>query len=327
MMKKLLSLLFAAVLLTGLLPVMPVMAAEEISVFQTKDEVTYTTEFPEQPVLTLANPNNYDVAVMVEVYDELTRRTVHTLHLTLPQGNVPQVVNGFVYKHLSQNGEINTYRYRVTTPGGFKKILYFAQTMHVHPETKAIYYTQVHNSYYPRNTVSSFGPQFRVINPQLTKEWYMFTPINLGQQGRQTFTLIASNMYEVGEVYVDVYGDTVSVTYHYFYDGETDKVKPVDDFLHFFPDFASVTNVDPASIRSPFAFGQPFSIQHDLGGDTNVLMFVRNRLSYYRYPMPTLQLTRNAPKSASRMAERAYMLGMMDVVPGLDLVNDHNYAN
>jgi len=327
MMKKLLSLLFAAVLLVGLLPAMPAMAADEISAAQTEEEVTYTTEAPEQPVLTLTNLSAYDVAVTVEVYDEVARGNVQTLHFTLLAGDAPLVVNGYVYKNLTHNGQVNTYRYRITTPGGFKATLYFAQTMHVHPETKAIYYTQVHNGYYPRNTVSSFGPQFRVIDPKLTKQWYMFTPIDLSQQGRQVFTLVASNMYEVGEVYVDVYGDMVSVTYRYFYDGETDKVKRVDDFLHFFPDFNAVTDVDPANIKSPFAFGQPFSISGQLGGDTNVLMFVRNRLSYYRFPMPTVQFARNYPKSEPRMAERGYMLGMMDPVPGLDLVNEHNYAN
>ena len=56
-------------------------------------------------------------------------------------------------------------------------------------------------------------------------------------------------------------------------------------------------------------------------------MFVRNNLSYYRFPAPTVQLTRNYPNSTARKAERGAMLSLMDPVEGVDLVNDHNYGN
>ena len=44
--------------------------------------------------------------------------------------------------------------------------------------------------------------------------------LNLSVQGRQTYELVGSNMYVIGEVYVDVYGDTLTVTYHNYYDGK-----------------------------------------------------------------------------------------------------------
>ncbi len=325
-MKKFLSLWLLAALLATALPALGA-TADVLSITQTKGEITYTVEVPGQPVLTIVNMSDHEVQVTVEVYDELARQVLFATPYVMPVGTEPLLVYGFAYKPLQTNGQINTYRYRVTTPGGVKETFYAAQTRHTDKTTNQPYYVEVHNAYLPRNTVSSFGPQFRVLTPGLTKEWFMFTPINLAIQGRQAFTLVGGNMYEVGEVYVDVAGDMVTVSYMYYYEGATEKVKRGDEFLHFFHDYTSVTTVDYKQISSPFAYGRPFSITNDLGGDTNVLMFVRNILSFYRFPMPEKMLSRNYPKSQARTAERGAMLAMMDPVPGLDLVNDHNYAN
>lgn len=323
-MKKLLSLLMIL-----LLPLFPAAAGvtDTIAVEQIKGEMTYNNATPFQPVLTITNLSPHDVSVTVEVYDELAKLTVQSTQFVMPVGGTPVTINGFVYKQLSHDGQINTYRYRVTSANGFKENFYAAQMMHIDQRTQQPYYTQIHNAYYPRNSVTSFGPQFRVLTPNLTKEWYMFTPVNLAQQGRQTFTLVGGNMYEVGEVFVDVMGDSVTVSYHYFYDGQTKKIAPVAEFLHFFNDYASITTVDHKKIPETFRFNQPFSINNQLGGDTNVLMFVRNTESFYHFPTPDQQLYRNAPNSEQRNAERQFMLQMMDPVEGLNLVNDHNYAN
>ncbi|NLC33122.1 MAG: hypothetical protein GX781_07485 [Clostridiales bacterium] len=324
-MKKLLSMLFVAVLVLGMMP-MSANAAAEISVTQSQDKVTYTTDVSAAPVLTITNLVDYDVTVTIQVYDELDRQYIYNEQFVVPAGTDPLIVDGFAYKTLTRNGQINTYRYRVTTEGGFRANLYFAQTMHIDKNTDLPYYVQEHNAYYPRNTVSSFGPQFRIISPDFTKEWYMFTPIDLSMQGRQTFTLIASNMYEVGEVHVDVYGDTVNVTYNYFYEGQTEKIEKVEEHLSFFNDYTQALEQDVNTTTTQYAFGVPFSIANLLGGDTNVLMFIRNNLTYYRFPVPTEQLSRNYPNSEARNAQRGAMLGMMDPVEGIDLVNDHNYA-
>ncbi|NLA54309.1 MAG: hypothetical protein GX858_08175 [Clostridiales bacterium] len=324
-MKRLLSMLFVAALLLGMMP-MAANAAGEISVTQSKDKVTYTVDTSAAPALTIMNLVDYEVTVTIQVYDELDRQYIYNEQLVVPVGTEPFIVYGFAYKTLAKNGQINTYRYRVTTEGGFKEDLYFAQIMYVDKAIDQPHYVQEHNAYYPRNTVSSFGPQFRIISPEFTKEWYMFTPIDLSIQGRQTFTLIASNMYEVGEVYVDVYGDTVNVTYYYFYEGQTQKVEKYKEHISFFNDYTQALQQDVNTTETQYAFGQPFSIANLLGGDTNVLMFIRNNLTYYRFPMPTEQLNRNYPNSEARNAQRGAMLGMMDPVEGVDLVNDHNYA-
>lgn len=325
-MKKILSVLFVAALLLYLVP-MGAYAAGEISVTQSKDRLTYTSDVPSAPVLTISNLVPYDVTVTVQVYDELDRQYIYEEQFVIPAGADPLVVDGFAYKTLSKHGQINTYRYRVTSAGGFQEDLYFAQTMQIDKNTNQPFYFQEHNAYYPRNTVSSFGPQFRIISPDFTQKWYMFTPIDLSVQGRQTFSLVASNMYEVGEVHVDVYGDTVNVTYEYFYEGQTDKVERYKEHLSFFKDYSQALQTDVDTTQTTYAFGQPFSIANSLEGDTNVLMFIRNNLTYYRFPVPTEQFIRNYPNSEARNAQRGAMLGMMDPVEGVDLVNDHNYGN
>ncbi len=325
-MRKLLSLICVAALMLSAVPAIA-SVTDNIAVEQVKGEMTYNTSIPYNPVLNITNLSPHDVSVTVEVYDELAKLTVHTTHVVIPAGAQPVTINGFVYKQLANEGQINTYRYRVTSANGFKENFYSAQIMHIDKTTKQPYYVQVHNAYYPRNSVSSFGPQFRVLTPDLTKEWYMFTPINLAQQGRQTITLVGGNMYEVGEVYVDVAGDTVTVSYRYFYDGQTNKIDAVGEFLYFFTDYGSITTVDHKKLPAIFQFNQPFSIINQLGGDTNVLMFVRNTESFYRFPTPDQQLQRNYPNSDARNAQRWDMLTMMDPIPGLVLVNDHNYAN
>lgn len=324
-MKRTLSLLLLSALLLTLVPA--AFAADSLNVSLVK-EVTFNNQVAEAPTLTITNTGAAAADVTIQVYDEAARMTLQTLQFTLQPGDAPFGVNGFVYKPLQHDGQINTYRYQVTTAGGYKRNFYFAQIMHIDKTTQAISYTHTENPHYARNTVTSFGPQFRIVTPDLTKEWYMFTPIDLTVQGRQTVQLIGGNARVVGEVYVDVYADQVTVTYSYFHENDQHtKVERISEYLNFFPAYSTITTVDPDKLPSTYAFGKPFSIAAALGGDTNVLMFVRNRLSYYRYPMPTVQFARNYPKSDARMAERGRMLGMMDPVPGLDLANDHNYAN
>lgn len=167
-------------------------------------------------------------------------------------------------------------------------------------------------SYYPNNTACSFGPQFRVVSPEKTDKWYMFTPVDLTIQGRQEFEYVASNMYIIGKVYVDVAGDSVTVTYHNYYADQGGNTETISEFFTFFPDYASVGEVEPEKMGVPgFTFGQALSIENDLAGDTNVLLFVRNRVNYLDYVTKTKKLTRFWPNIPERKALREDMLALM----------------
>ena len=123
-------------------------------------------------------------------------------------------------------------------------------------------------------TVCSLGIRFRDIAPQLTREWDMFTPLDLSREGEQTLPLLAANVNEVGAVTIAVKNGTVTVTYKIKWPAEE-----LDMAFALLPDLASVTEVNIASMPR-FAFGQPVSIQNDLGGDTRVLLYVLGHVDY-----------------------------------------------
>lgn len=168
-------------------------------------------------------------------------------------------------------------------------------------------------TWYPNNTACSFGPQFREVRPSLTDKWYMFTPVDLTRQGRQEFDYVASNLYVIGKVYVDVSGDSVVVSYENYYAEKGGNTETLSEYFTIFPDLQSVTNVEPETMEDlGFRFGQPISIQNDLDGDTNVLLFVRNRVTYSDYVTTGHKLTRFWINHPDRVAARNAMLAMMD---------------
>ena len=163
-------------------------------------------------------------------------------------------------------------------------------------------------TWYPNNTACSFGPAFRDVKPSLTSKWYLFTPIDLTIQGRQEFEYIASNMYVIGKVYVDVYKDQVMVTYHNFYEDQGGNTETKEEFFTFFHDLGSVRNVEPETMSDPgYHFGWPISIENDLEGDTQVLLFIRNRVTYRNYVTNSHKLTRFWPNLTERIELREEM--------------------
>ncbi len=167
--------------------------------------------------------------------------------------------------------------------------------------------------WYAKNTACSFGPAFRDVRPGLTDKWYLFTPIDLTKQGRQTFEYVASNMYVIGEVYVDVFGDTVRVSYHNFYEAQGGNTETLTEYFTFFPDLKSVKDVNPETMDDlGFRFGQDISIENDLDGDTNALLFIRNQVTYCDYVTNYHKLTRFWPNLPERKALRQQMQAMMD---------------
>jgi hypothetical protein len=317
-MKRLLTLMLLLVLAFSLLP--EGASAATLSVEPVK-EFTFKNPDAEALVFTITNTSKWDLDVTVEVYDQVARQNVQTITFPLLKGDAPYPVNAYVYKKMTKDSEVNTYRYTIKSAGTTTH-LYYAQRLRISgPSDKLIHtYTQFTNTNYPNNTVSSFGPHFREVTPELTDKWYMFTPIDLSLQGRQTFILAASNIYKVGEVYVDVNQDMVNVSYHLFHEEEQGfTTERLSEFLTFYNSYADVGIVEPEEMPLPsnFAFNQPFSIQGMLAGDTNVLMFIRNRISYYRFPAPKSEYIRFWENLDEYKAQREGMLLMMDPIPNV----------
>ena len=139
---------------------------------------------------------------------------------------------------------------------------------------EAIPFSAVKNFY--GNTASSQGFRFRDQMPKMTKEWNMFTPLDISQDGEQTIPLIASNKYYIGEIKVLVKEGNVTITYEVL-----PQVKVKSEFLAIFANLAAVTSIKPEDLQDQAkTFGEPINIEKDLAGDTKVLLYVRNVVDY-----------------------------------------------
>ena len=172
--------------------------------------------------------------------------------------------------------------------------------------------------WYAHNNICVGGLEFRQEKPEVTNKWYNFAPIDLSVQGEQVFELVASNMYVIGSVVVTVDGDDVTVEWKLNKQGTTDaNFQNESEFLTFFHNIDEVTSVEPKDIETSFEFGEPISIANDLGGDTNVLLYIRNVATYctnlsYQYQQPIFHFNfdRNIP---FRVAYQEEMRALMEL--------------
>lgn len=168
-------------------------------------------------------------------------------------------------------------------------------------------------TWYSNNTACSFGLSFREVTPELTSKWYTFTPVDLSIQGRQEFDYIAANLYIIGKVYVDVAGDSVTVSYHNYYTQQGGNTETTAEYFNIFHNLSeATTNAIESLPVSGFVFNQPFSIERDLGGDHQVLLYVCNHVTYCDYVLYYHKLTRYWPNLPERVAYREAMTQMMN---------------
>lgn len=129
---------------------------------------------------------------------------------------------------------------------------------------------------YPNNTMCIMGPRLRDLAPESTDKWYMVTPVDLSQDGEQTFPLVASNVYRVGTATVAVKEGQLTVTYK-----TLEGVTVHSEYLAVYPDVETALAQDAAGLGGvSLKFGEPVSIADTLAGDTSVLLLMCNRVSY-----------------------------------------------
>ena len=98
---------------------------------------------------------------------------------------------------------------------------------------------------------------------------------HLSKDGEQTFDLIAGNMHVIGKVKLTVKEGKVTVSV---------KTNSVDiakkgEFLTFLPSLAETETLDQSKLTA-YKFDEEIDIEKDLGGDTNVLLYILNRYYY-----------------------------------------------
>lgn len=130
--------------------------------------------------------------------------------------------------------------------------------------------------FYPNNTMCIMGLRLRDIAPDATKQWYMVTPLDISQDGEQTFPLVASNLYKVGTATITVQEGQLTVTC------ETLKGVTVhSEYLAIYPDLETAVEQDAAGLGGEsLKLGEPISIADTLSGDTSVLLLLVSQVSY-----------------------------------------------
>ena len=159
---------------------------------------------------------------------------------------------------------------------------------------------------YDNNTVCSFGPQFREVSPRMTDLWYMFTPVDLSKDGTQTFDLIAGNMFVIGKVTVKVENGRFQVDYRY----NSSRIEIGREYFQIFPDYESIKakNLDNFHAQKRFSYGRSYSIADKLEGDTDVILFVCNTVTFKK---TTPGIAGYYSTSPDRVAQREAMLEMI----------------
>ncbi len=128
------------------------------------------------------------------------------------------------------------------------------------------------------NTVCAIGPRLRDVNlsPYNSDNWYMFTPFDASRDGRQTFTLIGSNRYDVGTATIVVRDGTVTFDYNVY--------PNVDIKLEFFTILNQMSDLheyEPEALSSlSMVPGRAYSIEDDFNGDTNLVLYFCSRADY-----------------------------------------------
>lgn len=144
-----------------------------------------------------------------------------------------------------------------------------------------------------KNTVCSFGPSFQSVDASLTDKWYTFTAVDLSEDGIQSFDLVAGGTYRIGQVYVNVMDGTVRVTYRYVCPSQ---IYEEEAFFTIFPEAEDITGVEPEALEA-MNYGDYYSIAEDLNGDTSVLLFVCNRVSFLKDTPGVERFYDNSPEN------------------------------
>ncbi len=125
-------------------------------------------------------------------------------------------------------------------------------------------------------TACASGIRFRDLENPLTDKWYMFTPLDLSVDGETVYDLVAGDIHVIGTVTVTVKEGFVTVTYELF---NAHTVTVYEEFMTLVPALSALTELDYEKMTG-YAYGEPISIQETLGGDTKVLLLMRNLAMY-----------------------------------------------
>ncbi len=139
-------------------------------------------------------------------------------------------------------------------------------------------------------TVCCLGIRFRDIAPQLTKKWYMFTPLDLSAEGTTAIPLLCGNAAVIGEMTVAVKDGKMTAAYRI-----NPGVAITDMLFSLLPDIDGLEDIDIQQMKT-YPFDAEISIGGELNGDTRVLLYVIGHADYDRMDGRNEAFSDAAPK-------------------------------
>ena len=137
----------------------------------------------------------------------------------------------------------------------------------------------VQHSWYIDNTLGVVGLELRKAVPGLTDKWYNVLPVDISQDGTQTFDLVAANMYFFGTCTVTVSGDEVTVEYS-MPDRAYYNLTVSSECMKWFNTMDEITGDFLENPESDMHFGEAVSKKESLHDADTALLFIRNVISY-----------------------------------------------
>ena len=166
--------------------------------------------------------------------------------------------------------------------------------------------------WYPNNTIALAGLSLQEASPRLPDKWYNVIPVDLTRQGRQTYFLTISNARFIGECYVDVWGDEVTVTCVVL---QRSGIELKSEYGRWFTSLSQITSGSIESEADGIPFGVPLSISRDLGGAEVALLFIRSKATYRQPFRDGTELTRywrNTPAWKQFRQELTELMPLVD---------------
>ena len=127
---------------------------------------------------------------------------------------------------------------------------------------------------YSHNSVCSFGFHLRDVS-DITDKWYMVSAVDISRDGKQVLPLVGGNKYIIGKVTIEKMGDALTLTTEY-----APGVWVYGEYFDLFGEYADITTEAIENRDSDYVFGETLSIADDLGGDTQIYLFVCNEATF-----------------------------------------------
>lgn len=164
--------------------------------------------------------------------------------------------------------------------------------------------------WYPNNTASVAGLSLKDLG--IANDWHNIVPVDLTQDGVQTFTMVASDARIIGNVFVIVNDGTVSVQCEYM----KGMIYEKSQCVKWFTDLSQLTAEELTSIEGGLTCADAVSIQDDLGGAEIAYLSLNNKVTY-REPVDIYG--RNLPRYWRNHPDWvAYREQLMSVMPAAE---------